>query len=267
MYNKTIPKFSLELTGLTLDEILKGKVFKDAIKEIEDWIGPNDKIKIFTWGKEDKSMILKNLILFKVNCLFLKKIYDIQSFICNKIMYKGNILSNQLSVNDTRKIYKIEEDLQNHNALSDAKSIALIYQAFKRNTKKDYEYIEYLFNTKYKKELFYFKKEYFYSKVDKDILILLKNIYLNSLNPIKKDNFYSLKKNYLRLYSKNGDLLKYDINNIRINIKYQRQKDIHTFIICLKDNNKKIFEYEIILKSSRKLKSMTNILNLLEKNK
>lgn len=124
-----------KITNLKDEDISSAASFQEVISAFREWIQEEqddlEKIKIYSFGPDDKRTLLSNAKLVSCDCddLF-ANIIDLQKELSSKVMYKGNVISNTLSLDDLKNVYDIEGEVH-HNALNDAVDLMHIHDASK----------------------------------------------------------------------------------------------------------------------------------------
>lgn len=124
-----------KITNLKDEDISSAASFQEVISAFREWIQEEqdnlEKIKIYSFGPDDKRTLLSNATLVSCDCddLF-ANIIDLQKELSSKVMYKGNVISNTLSLDDLKNVYDIEGEVH-HNALNDAIDLMHIHDASK----------------------------------------------------------------------------------------------------------------------------------------
>lgn len=253
-FNSSLPKFTTKLTGIKYEDLKDGISFQECLKEINTWIGSDcNDVKIFTWGNEDKLMFLRNMKFQKIKNNFVKKFIDIQPYLCNTIKYKNELISNQFSLSDMQKIFKTKS-INAHNALDDAKALAIIYKMVKKRYPKDQEFLKYLFYDKYKRTILDVKSSYFANNIEKEKLVNLKSYLINVDERYR--NVFKLKKDKMIINDSS-----YEIKELIFVTYVRKNKNIYKFTINIYHNNKKLLLLNLNIDNQKKLKNLINILN------
>ncbi len=135
-YNfQRLSKVVKKITNLSDEDIFSAPSFQEVMGAFRDWIHIDEcnleKVKIYTFGPDDKRTLLLNAKFVSYDCedLF-GNIVDLQKELSSKIKYKGNIVSNTLSLDDLKNVYDIDGEVH-HNALNDAIDLMHIHDVSK----------------------------------------------------------------------------------------------------------------------------------------
>lgn len=107
-----------DLTHITNEDIISGIPFKDAISQLEDWVG-EDAI-VMTWGDTDIRTLQTNFKYFlkKENITFIKKYVDLQRY-CQCFINMENV--QQAGLSYAAECLRIDaEKYPHHRALDDS---------------------------------------------------------------------------------------------------------------------------------------------------
>ncbi|MBQ0083462.1 MAG: exonuclease domain-containing protein [Clostridiales bacterium] len=126
---KKVSKRFTELTGITTEDMLSGVAFGEAVKEYNEWVGPD--IITLTWSNSDLYSVVDNgkLFLEKNEKFLLGKYVDLQSYVQNELKLAGKEISNQISLTFAAEELGISTDnFDMHTALDDSMVTAKILQ-------------------------------------------------------------------------------------------------------------------------------------------
>lgn len=107
-----------DLTHITNEDIISGIPFKDAISQLEDWVGED--AVVMTWGDTDIRTLLTNFKYFlkKENITFIKKYVDLQRY-CQCFINMENV--QQAGLSYAAECLDIDaEKYPHHRALDDS---------------------------------------------------------------------------------------------------------------------------------------------------
>lgn len=135
------------LTGITEDRIEKeGVRFARAQKMVEDYLGKDYRSCLFvTYGNQDAMMFIasaeNNLDSDIIAARDIShRCFDFEAFFTR---YVSGEHGNCLSLTNALKVFGIEEKERSHDALTDAKDLLLLYEAFLKEKEKVAEkYVE-----------------------------------------------------------------------------------------------------------------------------
>lgn len=107
-----------DLTHITNEDIISGIPFKDAVSQLEDWVGED--AVVMTWGDTDIRTLLTNFKYFlkKENITFIKKYVDLQRY-CQCFINMENV--QQAGLSYAAECLDIDaEKYPHHRALDDS---------------------------------------------------------------------------------------------------------------------------------------------------
>ncbi|HIU14781.1 MAG TPA: exonuclease domain-containing protein [Candidatus Fimiplasma intestinipullorum] len=132
VYEKKLSPRCLEITHLTQEEIDQSEPFPAVMHAFKHFLKENKAKHLMTWGNSDISSLQQsyafNRLSLQEKKWFEEKVVDIQPVI--SVTTDESRL--QISLNDMKKYYHIEGDVQ-HHALSDAMDLKEIVLHFKNN--------------------------------------------------------------------------------------------------------------------------------------
>lgn len=146
---KRLSRVVKKLTQLEDEDIASSASFAQVMQNFREWISTNvedmRKVKIYSFGPDDKRTLLSNAHLVSYDCedLF-GNLIDLQKELSLQVQYEKHILSPTLSLEDLKYVYDIEGKVH-HNALDDAIDLMQIHNQSKKgllNYKKVKELME-----------------------------------------------------------------------------------------------------------------------------
>lgn len=117
-YYRKMHKKVAELTGIQTEDLEYGFPFKKAFSYFSKWCG--DDFVFLTWGPDDIYTLTKNMSIYGIDTKWLPAYYDVQLLFEVQIVQKGR--TSLINAVD----YFGETPYSNHDALNDAKNIAII---------------------------------------------------------------------------------------------------------------------------------------------
>lgn len=146
--NPILSGFCRGMTGITQEQIDNAPLFKDAILDFAEWVGP-EKFFLYTWSNSDTKRLKADFVNNSCDLQLLhdltKRTYNLQkdlSVMYNKLACtKGN----QLGLKKTLAMLGIVTSNRHHSAIDDAKDTAEILKAISR---EDFNLSDYVTITK-----------------------------------------------------------------------------------------------------------------------
>lgn len=132
---KKLSNRTINLTGITNEQMNSGIVFRDAVVRYNEWAG-NDNITM-TWSDSDLYAIVENSRIFLDNSLrfSIDGYLDLQSYIQGELRLQGHPITNQISLGNAAEMLNISTDgFELHNAQDDAYLCAIM---LRRNYNKE----------------------------------------------------------------------------------------------------------------------------------
>lgn len=118
---KKLSSRTINLTGITNEQMSSGVGFRDAVAKYNEWAGKGN--ITMTWSDSDLYAIVENSRIFLDNSLrfSLGGYLDLQSYIQGELRLLGNSITNQISLANAAEMLGINIDgFELHNAKDDA---------------------------------------------------------------------------------------------------------------------------------------------------
>lgn len=146
-----------KITHMTNDMILAADKLDVVEKQFKKWIYAYtldlQSICLYSFGPDDRRTIVQNCVSLKLDteALF-AKIIDLQRVISSIVTFQGKSISSTLSLDDLKSAFGLKGAVD-HNALSDAKDLMQIHQAFLRGDALREENVAAIVNRKAAKQM------------------------------------------------------------------------------------------------------------------
>ena len=129
-----------KITHLRDEDIRKAEKFPAVIDHLIAWLQDYDDTfqwVMYSFGPDDRRTLCANAAFYHHDSerLF-AQIIDLQTLLSSRIKWKGTIFQKTHSLESLKQIYQIHGDV-NHNALSDARDLYLIHQAYREDAVLD----------------------------------------------------------------------------------------------------------------------------------
>ena len=111
-----------KLTGVTAEEIGRGRPFDEVAEEFYRWCG--EEFTLITWGYDDIPILKQNLTFYGLDTAWCDRWYNLQ-VIFNEQRGEGK---NQRSLEYAMEAFEIPQDYPRHNAAADAYYTARVAQ-------------------------------------------------------------------------------------------------------------------------------------------
>lgn len=141
---KGIIKHSLKVSGITIDEMRKGKPFSDVLCDLSIILSKYPADEIYVWGDRDA-------VVYKSSCQFVKKeihtkdlwkkFIDFQIIFGKSVILEDRTYNIAWSLKDAKSFYCIDGEVT-HNAYDDASDLKNIFMASKYNQPLDWQKIK-----------------------------------------------------------------------------------------------------------------------------
>lgn len=188
----------IELTGITNDKMSGGVSFREAVLRYNKWAG-EDTVTI-TWSNSDLYAIVENTRIFLDNSIkfALFNYLDLQSYIQGELRLMGHHITNQISLANAAEMLRISTDgFELHNAKDDAYLCGIMLKTTYNNQR-----FEKLIKNAREQSFYdrlYFRPYYIANINDARInKNSLKFICTNCKKPVKRQNKWKFKNNWLR---------------------------------------------------------------------
>lgn len=137
--NRTLAPFISKLTGISQEEIDEADDFITVSHRFKTFMDAFPKIKFYCWGNVDNKVVastsnVNETLEFKN---IVGTIENAQENISKDIKYDGKCISRNISLSKIRDIYGLEKR-EEHNALSDALTLADVFIAHKEKGQCNY---------------------------------------------------------------------------------------------------------------------------------
>lgn len=137
-----------KIVHLNMEQLNKGEIFPEVIKQFFAWCGKD--FKFCTWGPTDLTELQRNMEYYHIKGYIDKPIiyYDIQKLF--SLQMEG--IKNPHTLEKAVDYFCISKAIDFHSALNDAKYTTCILQRIDKDILKEYYSIDYYHNPKNKKE-------------------------------------------------------------------------------------------------------------------
>lgn len=283
--NRILSEYCKELTKITDEDILEAKDFKTVVEEFCSIVNQYDsnELKFYTWGSFDEMALRKSVKLNSYKGEFkkiIRKIKNIQPEVSKKIKYNNKIYKSDWGLQKIKYILGMEISETHHEALSDAKDLAKIYMAYKKDIKPIQSRLEEIIENENKNKLKSINKNIKIkeSNMNKKIENIYNSIESYSFNELEKPligyfkqfhnqvNFYEF-NNVKLIFHKNSISLKTDntsneynvgaINKEYSNKNYISNKDIGLSINSYSKNDNKYIRIKLFFYSNKIQKNIS----------
>lgn len=126
-----LSKIVSKMTNLTDEQILQSKSFPEVVHEFKQWIQSytQENIMMYCFGPDDIRTLIANCDDENIEKDLFYNLIDIQAILSNYVTYENEIISSTLSLDDLKAAYAFSGEVE-HNALSDAKDLMQLHQAY-----------------------------------------------------------------------------------------------------------------------------------------
>lgn len=126
-----LSKIVSKMTNLTDEQILQAKSFPKVIQDFIQWIQSytQEKVDMYCFGPDDIRTLVSNCEDEHIENEFFHGLIDIQMILSKYVAYEDEIISSTLSLDDLKAAYAFSGEVE-HNALSDAKDLMQLHQAY-----------------------------------------------------------------------------------------------------------------------------------------
>lgn len=144
------------ITHLKDVDIRKSEIFPIVMDRLFEWLHFYDEdfnVKFYSFGPDDSRTLCANAAFYHHDSEHrFQEIIDLQTLLSSRVTWKGEVFQKTHSLESLKQIYRVNGEV-NHNALSDARDLYYIHQAYRQDVRLDEKKIEELYETMRKKQI------------------------------------------------------------------------------------------------------------------
>lgn len=234
--NIILHPFCIDLTKLTQKEIDNANTFNIVACNFMNFFNKykTEGVNIYTWGHFDSLVIKKTFEITGYSGDFnyvYENMINIQKRICCSITYNRQVIKSVWSLKDVKRVYKLKESSNSHNALVDARDLRDVYLAYKNKSPKNFNFITQVYKKHLHKSLVSSEqKEFFFDAIPGELKYGLEKLF-------KYCSYQKINTESIIFNKKTMQFLMYDNKKELFDTGLIRYNKMSLSINILNDNN------------------------------
>lgn len=143
------------ITHLSTEDIKAAAGLKQVMSEFHQWIASYEMniehVQFYSFGPDDRRTLLQNCQYHNIEASYFERMKDLQKVLSMQVYYQEALVSPTLSLEDLKSVYTIHGEVE-HNALTDARDLMMVYQAYCLGKPQDSTQIEAIVQRKLAKQ-------------------------------------------------------------------------------------------------------------------